>query len=139
MLEGLVGLATGLVDKVVGVVPAQKALLGVLQLLGGKFIKQSTTESTPNEIILVWSVAISMFGNMLIYSGAHPEWPLQALAEASLWPSMQQFVVVTGIHSAVKNGGKLAKIGTAALEVAVNALPGGTVVGSVLKFLKLKK
>ena len=137
-MDTVAGIAGSLFNKVIGIVPPQAALLGVLQLLGGKFIKKYTTEDVPNEIALVWSMAIAMFGYMLIGTGAHPDWSFQMLSEASLWPAMKQFVVVTGIHSVTKNGGKLAQLGTLALKAATAVIPGGSIIGKILGFFVKK-
>lgn len=132
LIESIVHAGSALVDKIVGTVPPQGMLIGVLQMAGGKFIKKFTTDDVPNEIILPFSMAVSMLGWMLVNSGAHPDYPLQRLAEVSLWPAMKQFVVVTGAHSVSKNSGKLL---TAAVTAATNAIPGGTFIGGLLRKL----
>jgi len=132
LVSSLAHAASALVDTVLGQIPVQGVLIGTLQMAGGKFIKKFTTDDVPNEIILPFSMAVSMLGWMLVNSGAHPELPMQRIAELSLWPAMKQFVVVTGSHSITKNAGNLVKIAT---EAAANAIPGGTLVGKLIRVL----
>lgn len=139
MLDGLISLATSTLDKVVTVVPAQAAIMGVMQLIAGKCFKMYTKDDVPNEFIVVVTIATSMLGYMLVASGANPEWGLKQLAETSIWPAMQQSVAVTGVHSASKNAGKIAKAAGVAVQAALNAVPGGTFIGTALKFLGFKK
>lgn len=120
------------VDKLVGAIPPQGVLIGCLQVAGGKFIKKFTTDDVPNEIILPFSMAVSMLGWMLVNSGAHADYPMQRLAEVSLWPAMKQFVVITGAHSVSKNGMALLSIAT---EAASKAIPGGTFIGGLIRKL----
>lgn len=132
LLSSIAQVASTVVDFVTGQIPVQGTLIGALQLAGGKFVKQFTTDDVPNEIILPFSMAVSMLGWMLVNSGAHPDLPMQRIAELSLWPAMKQFVVITGAHSISKNTGSLVKIAT---EAAANFIPGGTVVGKLIRLL----
>lgn len=132
VLSSITHVASAVVDSIMGQIPVQGVLIGTLQLAGGKFVKKFTTDDVPNEIILPFSMAVSMLGWMLVNSGAHPELPMQRVAELSLWPAMKQFVVITGSHSISKNALSLAKIAT---EAAANFVPGGTVVGKLIRLL----
>lgn len=132
LLSNIMHAASGVVDAILGAVPTQGLLIGILQMAGGKFIKKFTTDDVPNEIIIPFSMAVSMLGWMLVNSGAHPTFTLQQVAEASLWPAMKQFVVVTGVHSISKNSASLAKITAAG---AVKMLAGTTWYGRLIALL----
>lgn len=136
MLQGIIGTISGLVDKAAGILPPTAALIGVLQIAGGKFIKKYTTEETPNEIIMPFTIAIAMVGWMLVNAGAHPNYNLQQLAEAALWPAMKQYAGVTALHQFSRNGSTLAKLGNGLVGAALGAVPGGSIVGKIIGFFK---